>query len=518
MLLKLLFTLIFSTLVCFGNEFSDTNVHDFKPYKISIKTKNINWDELLKKSEKQEDEIKQISSSVMKDKKTKTKKISKDEEMVFFTYDTPENKEVIKTPKEVPVVKLETKNKVSKQPQKKQVPQFDNIDFSQFISSAARRNIESYFEIKTSIVGSKGLEKKGVTDFDLVPNYDTNQLFTDSGTGVIKIPIANDDRFYNFKGSIAARNVMRTNFELAVRENDIFNIPLFDESTFDTMVRKYIQTEEYGAYLLINLGEEIDSTSLDGKFKKKIYLDHNLKEARVDNEYQYELYIDIEPGNTLIRYMDMKGDMSEKIIHLTRGEVTYDESNFHSKEYLEFELVEENLLSKKTLPIEMNDKRIRFFNTNIASTKIGLNRYKLKIPRRDYAFRKYLEIDYGQKIFVGVGEDSKIKLPGEDFIPYLKSILGIDDNTKACFIQLNLKNALKDFHAQVTSTQETGSYDIYYMDKDGTLSKELTGLTEKIFVYSNDYGVINMKLKDINNNTKYYQSFCTDSLYLIEQI
>ncbi len=506
MLLKLLSIFIFSTLVCFANDFSDTHISEIYPYKITPKFQQIDWTKVLSKSTSKKDELTTKASAV---KKVESKV---NDDLVFFSYDTP--KKEVKVKKEAPpIVKIDV-SKLAK----KNIPKFDNVDFSQFISSSARRSIESFFEIKTTMISKNGLEKKNITDFDLVPNYDTNQIFTDSGTGTLKIPIASDDLYYNFKGSLAARNIMRTNFELAVKKDDLFNIPVFEESTFDIIVRKYIQNEEYGSYLLVDLGSEIDSTDIDGKYKKKIYLDHKLKEARVDTEYQYELYIDVEPGNTLIKYMDMKGEVSEKIIHLVRGEVTYDETNFHSKEYFEFELVEENLLSKKTLPVEIDDKKIKFFNTNVNSTKIGLNRYKLKIPRRDYAFRRYLEIYYGQKIFVGIGESSRIKLPGEDFIPYLKNILGIDENTKACFVQINLKNALKDFSAQVTSTRETGSYDIYYMDKDGTFSKELTGLTEKVFIYSNDYGVINMKLKDINNNTKYYQSFCTDSLYLIEHI
>lgn len=448
----------------------------------------------------------ELSSNTVKD--------NQNDEMLFFSYDTPESSKTtgtkeVKPPKQTISV---TANNI------KLPPNMDQVDYSQFIASSIQRTVEKNFSIVFYEINKKGIEKNRIKEVDLFPAFDSEEIFTDYGTGEVKLPITQRQKNLNFKATIGARNVMRTNFEIAPQSDEVYKIPIFEQELFDEIVSNEIKNENYGSYLLIDLGDSLDTVSIDAKFAKKIYLDNKFRIAKNDTEYRYEFFLDVRPGNTLVRFMDLDGNISEKIVSLIRGELTYESPVFVKEKYIEFELVEENLLSKRNQIIELDEKKIKYFNLNKTAEKIGINRYRIKAPKREESFRQYLEIDYGSKVYVGFNESEKLKLPGEDFIPYIKNGLGISDDSGSCLLQVNLTNPLKEFKARSISDKEIGSTQIYYMDKDGTVSRELTGLTEKVFINSQDFGSINIRTKNNRNEIEYYQSFCTDSLYLIENI
>lgn len=442
-------------------------------------------------------------------------KINENEEMLFFTYDEgtkPAEKIGTAIPNIIPRVSQSINNAI------KLPPNMDQIDYSQFIASSAQRTQEKIFTLTFREVKKSGISKEITKELDVFPSYDQDEIYTDYGTGEVKLPVTGNDKNLNFKATVAAKNLMRTNFEISPKADEIYEIPVFEQERFNDIVSEFIKTENFGSYLLIDLGETLDTVSIEAKYSKKIYLDNKFRVAKNDTEYRYEFFLDVNPGNTLVRYMDLDGNVAEKILSIVRGELTYDNSTFVKSSYIEFDLLEENLLSKRNQILELDENKIKYFNTSIKADKIGINRFRIKVPKRDEAFRQYLEIDYGSKIYIGFDRNTKLKLPGEDFIPYIKNGLGISEDTNSCLIQINLTTAIKDFRAQATSAQDIGSMQIYYMDKDGTVSRELTGLSEKILISSSDYGSINMKIKNIKNEIEYHQTFCTDSLYLIENI
>lgn len=517
MKLFLFFSIIYINV--FASDFSGQLELIEQTYTIDSKISPINLNNIILAGEKF-DEVKIAKLEAV----TEVKKDSTngDDEMLFFSYDTSvntkqNNSEITNLPKTntknvAPKVAVTAKSSI------KLPPNMDQVDYSQFIASSMQRTVEKNFSIVFYEINKKGIEKNRIKEVDLFPAFDSEEIFTDYGTGEVKLPITQRQKNLNFKATIGARNVMRTNFEIAPQSDEVYEIPIFEQELFDEIVSNEIKNENYGSYLLIDLGDSLDTVSIDAKFAKKIYLDNKFRIAKNDTEYRYEFFLDVRPGNTLVRFMDLDGNISEKIVSLIRGELTYESPVFVKEKYIEFELVEENLLSKRNQIIELDEKKIKYFNLNKTAEKIGINRYRIKAPKREESFRQYLEIDYGSKVYVGFNESEKLKLPGEDFIPYIKNGLGISDDSGSCLLQVNLTNPLKEFKARSISDKEIGSTQIYYMDKDGTVSRELTGLTEKVFINSQDFGSINIRTKNNRNEIEYYQSFCTDSLYLIENI
>lgn len=471
---------------------------------IESKIKLIDWSKtnvILEKTDK-------VSSQL-----AATKKKAKQEEMVFFSYESSKKKLMAKQP----VVSLPELKKLGFDPSKKPAPPV--IDYSKIIQSAYSKKSKGQFKIQLTSIGIKGKQVVTISDFDLVPYYDLNSVVSDNGTGSISIPVTSHGSDYStFRASVASRGLVRTNFEVSAQKDLLFNIPVFQTDAFSQILDSQNVSEEYGSHLLIDLGSDVDSTTIEGKFKKKIYLNERYKVVDEGSRYRFELYLDVLPGNHMIKYMDFKGRVAQKILHISQGEVTYDEPHLIKSKYVAVDLFEENIVAKTLAKIDIDQKFVSFFNRSQTSKKLALNRYKVKLPIREASFRNYLAIGDEEVVYLGFRKSKKAVIPSSEYVNYIKRLFNIMEGANSCVIQINLDKNLKDFRANVSSAQETGSYDIYFMDKDGTFSREMTGISERAFVVSHDFGVINARIDFTNGETKYLQSFCTENLYLVEQI
>jgi hypothetical protein len=449
-------------------------------------------------------------------KKLESKSSKSDvEEMVFYNYSIEKKKEekASVTLKDLPDDFLKSYLKQSKPAavKKKQV-----VDYAKLVLSSYKKSTPYNTQIEArKVAGPKKITE--LKNFDIVPYADLNELFQDSGTGTIKIGVSKKGAS-TFKASLVSKDVVRTNFELAVKRDSLFNIPIIESNYLAKILEKNKVKEEFGSHLLIDLGDDVDRSEVHTRYKKRIYLNDKYKQVTEGHEYRYELYLEVKPGNVLVEYLDFKGHKAEKIIHVTMGEMTYDEPYIIAPEFAEFEIYEENLISKSLSTYKVSSDDIRYFNRKNKSKKLSLNRYKIKVPGRESAFRRYLAVGDESVVYVGFLDNKKITIPSNEYINYMKENMSLDNSSKACLVQINLKKPIKDFKANITSEKATGSYEIYYMDRDGSVGREPTGLTEKVFVVSHDYGVINSQIKYVNKEIKYMQSFCTESLYLVEQL
>ncbi|MEH0860114.1 hypothetical protein [Halobacteriovorax sp. DPLXC-1] len=518
-MIKLLISLLFLIFQVSSSALTGSDIIRLKPKNFETKELNsFNFSDIYS------DTINFRSSGVKKINKhgnpkaiENAKDKAKKEEMVFFTYGDDEKKKVNKAkPVLRPTVALKNKARKAVGKPKNYKP---IIDFSSFIQSAAKRTkAASTFNIKLREFNHKGPSKNNLSDYDLVPSYNLNELLTDAGSSVIKVPIAPDDKFSTFRASVAARGIIRTNFELSARSDTTFDIPVISADYLDKILEKNKIKEETGAHILVDLGSKIDTSTFTGKFKKKIFLNKNFKQIEPGGSFVYELYLDVELGNHLIKYMDFKGKVAQKIIHLVQDEMTYEAPYLLSSKAVNFSVFEENLAAKTLQQMNLDAKSINYFNRDIKPTKVGLNRYKLIAPIREAGFKHYLEVGKETPVFVGFDDIKKIVIPSLEYIDYLKELFQNYADNGACVIQINLDRPLVNFEAYMSSLRPSGSYDFYYMDKDGTVSAEITGLTEKVFVISHDYGILNTKIDSGNGNINYMQSFCTEGLYIIEHI
>ena len=55
-------------------------------------------------------------------------------------------------------------------------------------------------------------------------------------------------------------------------------------------------------FLLVDLGDEIDFVEIDKNYDGILYLNGDFKVTDYDDDYQFIMFVNIEPGNTLVRY------------------------------------------------------------------------------------------------------------------------------------------------------------------------------------------------------------------------
>lgn len=489
---------------------------------ITLKPKTFNAKELFELTKKFErpivyqgsSEFDSLSDDTVNTAQSGTKKSNNSDDLVFYTYNTPDKKEAKKPNPSLPKINTANLHNLKKPKDYRPI-----VDFSSFMQSAARKTkVATNFKIKLREFDAKGAAKNNITDFDLVPSYNLNEILTDSGAGEIKVPISADDKFSTFRASVAARDIIRTNFELSARSDTTFDIPVMRTLYLNKILEKHKIKEQTGAHILVDLGEKIDTSTFNGKFQKKIYLNRNFKEVDPGDSFVYELYLDVELGNNMIKYMDFKGKVAQKIIHTIQDELTYEAPFILNSQAISFSVYEENLAAKTLQKLSLNAKDIKYFNRDITASQVALNRYKVIMPIRDASFKHYLEVGKDASVFVGFDDIKKVVIPSIEYIDYLKELFQNRADNGACVIQINLNRPLVNFEAYMSSLNPSGSYDFYYMDKDGTVSAEITGLTEKVFVISHDYGVLNTKIDSGDGNIEYTQSFCTEGLYIIEHI
>lgn len=444
-------------------------------------------------------------------------------EMVFFDYSKEGKSEKKKTNKKI----KKNQKQLAQKSLKPQTPTLsiagseganlkkkEFIDYTKLLSSAYNKSSGSNFKIMSTLYGIK--ENVSLSNYEMIPYYNFNERLSDMGSGEIQIAIGTNGSSV-FRGLIQSSDNYPVNFEISVEANEIVSIPSFTYEKIEKILIMKNVKDITGSHLLIALNEEVDSTQLETKYSEKVFLNERMKIVDEGSDYIYELYLNVEPGNQLLKFMNRKGKIAEKIIHLSESEMTYDESSLTGKKTINFRLFEENLTSKKYVPVNVNEKSVKLFNSNKSAVKDGLNSYKLFYDESINSFNNYFELQRKRSLYIGT-KSRKIIVPSDEYLDYVLKLFNIAENSPECIIQINLSKPASGFELDVKSTKINGSVDVLYMDKDGTVGRELTGLTERVFVISSDFGAVNFKTTLGKDDTRYHQSFCSESLYLLEQI
>ncbi len=388
-------------------------------------------------------------------------------------------------------------------------------DYTKLLSAAYEKNTSSKFSIEANLFGLK--KSKRLKNFEITPYYNQNDRLGDYGDGSVEIPLGPRGDS-TFKGRITGVDVYPTNFEIAVSLDDLVIIPVMSYEKISRILSSEQIDDKTGTHLLVELTENLDSTQLEAKYDIKVLLDKNLNVTDAGNSYRYELYLNASPGNQVFQMMNLKGEITEKILHLSEGEVTYDIPELLGKEKVILNIYEEHLTSLKHVPVDIKGESISIFNTNIKAQKKSANSYEVNFIESEPTFRNYVRIDRKDTLYVGIDRSAKVILPTTEYIDYILNLFSLEKSPRECIIQFNLSKSATEFIGEMTAYRQSANFDIIFMDKDGTVGKELTGLTNKVFVVGNGNGVFNYKLTYSKTDTRYKQSFCNDSLYIVEQL
>jgi hypothetical protein len=309
------------------------------------------------------------------------------------------------------------------------------------------------------------------------------------------------------------------NIELSSDEVNETAVPMLNAlSIEEVLIKKKVEGD--GGLLLVKLSPEILSMNLDKKPQLQIALNQNLKAIKDESKASYVLYVGIIPGNVMVTLKTENG-LINYLTNVNANELTYDAQSFSTKEKLKLELYNEELMSRSTTPLNLMNEELVSFATAKSSSKLTLNSYEFSDELLKTDTQNYFEVKKGEMdLFFGYKNNSKIILPSPTYQDEIMKVLGLKNPEESCVIQVNLKEnkKLNSVRNLAYTTDGTESFNLVALDKDGSFGDDISDTTSKIFFKGDHQGSVKIEMNYTDESLESFQTFCSQGVYLVEQL
>lgn len=352
-------------------------------------------------------------------------------------------------------------------------------------------------------------------EFDVIPSFDLNDVITDAGTGKIRIEYPLFTEKGLFHGSLVHRDTVRVNFDLPIgSEENEYSIPAFDLSQFNEFLNKN-KVSVPGGFLLVEYSEGIESVDIEN-YQHVLHLDNNFKVIDEKSLPDYSLFVGVGPGNTLLRALNNKGEISEKVLFIYDDELTFTNTHYESSKKFKFNLYKENLLGKKSV-LSLDSTSVSYFNLPIKSERHTVNGYSLKAPPLMEGMRRYLEVKTDSGVFIiGTDKGGDLSVPTEKTLDFYLGEVNLSDFENSCIVQLNTNKPIDSMQVDGITKRGPMLLDSYYLNDDGQLYKNIDGVVRKIFITGDYQGTIYFNLKYVDGTEEVAKTYCSPGTYVIE--
>ncbi len=506
---------------------SETNWENYYE-EIGLEAEILSYTEFFGKEAKepvgqQEDLIKLVQSSTKRSSKESLE--SETDDLVFFSYQEQKEKEKKISSAVLQAIERELKAKKSKNvaSTKSRTVGGYNITTPEIEREKAQTKYKAkseMLEIEVVTLGvmiDKGFMEQ-VSGIEFIPHYDKNERFYDESEGVLRLSSNLEQSNYIY-GTLLGKGFvnMRTTIPLYLG-GGIFEVPLLEREALNNLLDKE-NLKGLGSHLLIDLGESAIDVDIDRQFEARTYLNEDFRLTTQEKNYKYILYVGVEPGNAVLRYLDSKGATLEKLTFLAESELTFEHFSEKKSYPFKFETFELNPLSQKAKELPVAASKISPFGKDDNPKQVGINSFLFEGFSRIASSNSYLEFNHlGDSVFAGMRFSNYVILPSSAFIDSILNAEGLSSLENHCMIQLNLSEPVKNI--LFDGEDRVGPMDVklHYLDEDGVLSEEPSLLTKHAFLLGAGQGVINMQVEFLNGKKLVAQSFCSDGTYLVEQL
>ncbi|MCY4524807.1 MAG: hypothetical protein OXB84_08715, partial [Halobacteriovoraceae bacterium] len=349
------------------------------------------------------------------------------------------------------------------------------------------------------------------------PDYDLNASIYDHGNGEINITEKLNGSMSILSGVLSSPEMIKTRINwMLTSEDQNMHVPLFTESNFYELLEQN-DLNDQGAHLLIKLNDAVEKTDLDSEYDGKLYLNKNFDQS--SDDALFVLYIGVNPGNRLIKYHTFNDKISEKVVFLGEGEVFYDDANFWGPGLQRIALFEKKLMGNNQSELVIEGEQITYFNKEIKASIAGTNLYEYLRPQLPTGMRQYLRLSHlDGTIFLGNWQKEKLEVPSASFIDEIYRTFDIENLLGRCFIQLNFSKKIMSVKSQGISAKGPIYLQTSVLEKDGTITNEITGNADKIFLLGDEPGMVNIKIIYGDDSMDVLQTYCSNDSYLVEQL
>ncbi len=347
---------------------------------------------------------------------------------------------------------------------------------------------------------------------------DTSEMIS-SYQGKILLQESLNNEHSVLSGFFDSQNTMRTRVDIPLsKDNNLFlEVPLLDKENFYNFLDQE-ELPEYGGFLLIDMADEsIHDVEIDAHYIQKLYLNDEMQKVNEGGPFRFVFFLCTDSGNITLTYRTGDGD-ADKTVHLQPDEIFFESPSAQKNQEKEFVIKEHTLLTGKYFPLELSGHKVRYFTSTTPSFVRALGTYRVDLPPSTRTSRQYLSIEQGRnRFFVGI-LDNRILIPDEKrFFAYL-DYMNLDDMENICITQLNFTRTPIDVFVNSSSYGGPTEYMTFYMTDKGEMLDTFEDFTRTLFLVGHRRGVSRIKIHYDNNTVDYFQTYCNNSTYVMEQL
>lgn len=384
-----------------------------------------------------------------------------------------------------------------------------------------KKNERNEKQIITRIIADQvdlNKSSKGkVYQAQFIPSYNNNEVYSDSGEGIIEYSQKHVVKNKNIKGLLIRNGFMRTRVNIDLTKS-INEIPLISQESMD----KFITTNQligYEGFVLVS-AFEIDDVEIDVGYKFRIFLDENYRKVSQDADYKYIFFAGVRPGNIMLKGLTFGGKQVEKLSFATPDEITYENWMIRKRPSKELVIRSLEVMSNENPYLDIEEQLISDFYTMKKLEKVGIGVYKLDSEEKVKSSRSYLEFKHlSSPIYLGLNDDQKvISVPSEEYISNSLRMFDLDELRKMCVVQINLESPVKKIDVTFETSRGYSNYDLRTISKDGSISSKIEPDSKVILLLGEEQGTFNIGLKNYKNEIDFIETYCSDTTYLVEQL
>lgn len=388
---------------------------------------------------------------------------------------------------------------------------------SAFMATPEDQATEKEFTIKAREINLNTQKIRAAIGYEFVPDYDRAERIDDGANGEIKVAYSLTGELNTQTGVIQAQGMIPTRVELNLAESGM-TIPLINEEGIQQFLMKR-KMDIQGNLALFAIDPSIKDIELDSSYEAKLFFTKAFKQVGSIEAADYIMFLGVQTGNTLLRYLLSNKETAQKIIHVGDGEMFFEDSDFVNTQRELYTFTTRSLLGRKSKELNIDGSQVGIFGTKTTSKKKALNAYEIKVPEMIAGSRKYLEFTHmPTTLYVGTEDETSIEIPGMDFIKRVLQANDMDELGQRCIVQVNLAKDIRDL--KVNGKNKAGEMftETSFLDNDGNFSTDNPELSEKIFFIGDMEGQFNAKLEYTDGSTQFLKTYCSEGKYIVEQL
>ena len=352
--------------------------------------------------------------------------------------------------------------------------------------------------------------------FEFIPHYDRNDRVSDS-SGEINLEYSVMGSQNVVSGMILKQGHVDIQTDLDLNSSSMKSvIPLIETEKFE----KFLQTNKLntnGSYILVNTTKGYSDIELDGQNLPKVLLTSKFKVVQKDETPTFILLAGVLPGNNFVKLKNENG-WTQKVLNNQENMITYIDEESRESEDQSLELYTETK-SGKLVELSASGTEIKLLSSKNNVRKISTNKIAFKTPTTLSTQKNYLEIKKESSTFVGInGNENELNIPTQREKELIMTEFGVSDLQNSCIIQINSSDDIARLRLGGPSDIGEIYTQVIYADREGNLSTELSEWTNKAYVLGDRTGVLNIQVEYSNGATKMTNSYCSNDVYLVENL